>query len=195
MRLAHLKTVLLLLPLLGFGGDAAPDIITGQGSDDAKGRPILDQYNTDTLSSSLNGGSGAYEWQQGVTAGITGQLSRLALYVVLAPDIGETASTQISVSVGPPWRAGAPAWMTVTAPVVSGWNSFDLSKAKIFVTAGDEYVIGIHGQSASNFNPAFGISYGDQYVGGDLFLNGSTAGSEGNDLLFRTYVKQQRSGR
>ena len=49
-----------------------------------------------------------------------------------------------------------------------------------------------HGQSEFNFNPGIGISYDEQYPGGDLFVNGSSAESEGNDLLFRTYVRPKR---
>jgi hypothetical protein len=71
----------------------------------------------------------------------------------------------------------------------SGWNTFDLSKAWIFIDVGDEYAIGSHGQSGSNFNPGFGVSYDDQCPGGNLFVNGSSAESEGNDLLFRAYVR------
>jgi len=37
---------------------------------EATGKPILDQFNPGTLSSTINGGSAAYRWQQGVTAGI-----------------------------------------------------------------------------------------------------------------------------
>jgi hypothetical protein len=186
LPMRHLNTVLILFPLLSVATGA--DSNATSSATEGRERSILDQYNTDTLNSTLNGGASPYEWQQGVTAGITGQLTRIALYVVIDPQYGATATTEVSVSLGAPWQSGAPAWMTVRAPVRSGWNTFNVSKAKIFLTAGDHYVIGIHGQSAYNFNPAFGVSYGNQYSGGELFLNGTTAGSEGNDLLFRTYV-------
>jgi len=39
------------------------------------------------------------------------------------------------------WEIGTPAWAT-TAVLSSGWNTFDLAKAKILVDVGDEYVIG-----------------------------------------------------
>jgi len=157
---------------------------------EATGRPILDQFNT-VISSSINGGSAAYEWQQGITAGIAGQLTRIDLFVTIDPSLGEMAPTELSVKLGSPWQNGATEWVT-TAVLSSGWNTFDLAKAKIFLEVGDEYAIGIHGQSQDNFNPGFGISYDDQYPGGDLFLNGSSAESEGNDLLFRTYVRAKR---
>ena len=158
---------------------------------DATGKPILDQFNTATLSSTLNGGSTAYQWQQGITAGIAGQLMRIDLYVDIAPAFGDVVATEVSVTLGSPWGSGTPAW-TSTEILRSGWNTFDVAKAKIFVDVGDEYAIGIHGQSQNNFNPGFGFSKDDQYPGGDLFLNGSNAESVGNDLLFRTYVRAKR---
>ena len=158
---------------------------------EATGKPILDQFNPGTLSSTINGGSAAYEWQQGITAGIAGQLTRIDLFVDINPGLGEVSATELSVTLGSPWQSSAPSW-TNTAILRSGWNTFDLAKAKIFVDVGDEYAIGIHGQSEFNFNPGFGISYDEQYPGGDLFVNGSSAESEGNDLLFRTYVRPKR---
>ena len=158
---------------------------------EATGKPILDQFNPGTLSSTINGGSAAYEWQQGITAGIAGQLTRIDLFVAIDAALGEVSATEVSLRLGSPWEIGTPAW-TTTAVLSSGWNTFDLAKAKILVDVGDEYVIGIHGQSEFNFNPGIGISYDEQYPGGDLFVNGSSAESEGNDLLFRTYVRPKR---
>src|SRR5262245_6068278 len=126
---------------------------------EATGRPLLDQFNTAILSSTINGGSAAYSWQQGVTAGISGQLTRIDLFVEINPSLGDATATELSVTLGAPWQGGAPAW-ALTAVLRSGWNSFDLAKAKIFVDVGDEYAIGIHGQGDTNFNPGFGISYG-----------------------------------
>jgi hypothetical protein len=104
-------------------------------------------------------------------------------------DVGETAATQVSITAGGPWQGGTPAW-TTTAVLEEGWNTFNVTSAKIFVSAGEEFTIGIHGQSVVHqFNPGVGFSKGDQYAAGELFMNGSTVGSEGNDLLFRTYVK------
>jgi hypothetical protein len=158
---------------------------------EATGKPILDQFNPGTLSSTINGGSAAYEWQQGITAGIAGQLTRIDLFVDINAALGKVSETELSVTLGSPWQSGTPAWAT-TAVLRQGWNTFDLAKAKIFVDVGDEYAIGIHGQSEFNFNPGIGISYDEQYPGGDLFVNGSSAESEGNDLLFRSYVRPRR---
>jgi hypothetical protein len=121
-----------------------------------------------TLNSTINGGSAAYQWQQGITTGIAGQLTRIDLFVDIDPRFGEVSATELSVTLGPPWQTGIPAW-TTTAILKAGWNTFDLSKAKIFVDVGDEYAIGIHGQSQDNvFNPGFAISYDEQYPGGRL---------------------------
>ena len=150
---------------------------------EATGKPILDQFNTGIPNSSINGGSTAYEWQQGVTAGIAGQLTRIDLFVVIDAALGEVSATEFSVRLGSPWNSSTPVWAT-TAVLGQGWNTFDLAKAKIFVDVGVEYAIGIHGQSEFNFNPGIGISYDEQYPGGDLFVNGSSAESEGNDCCF-----------
>lgn len=174
-------------------------IISANGfaqSVDSKGR-VLDQSNDEVLSSYLNGGSQPYQWQQGVTAGINGQLVRLALFVGDMDTFGDAVTTQLSISLGAPWRSDDPVWGIRTTLHAGGWNTFDLTKAKIYVAAGDQYTIGIHGESATTFSPAFGFSSDNQYSGGDLFLNGTpsnseTAGFEGNDLLFRTYVNPQR---
>ena len=70
----------------------------------------------------------------------------------------------------------------------AGWHTFNVANAKIFVTAGDEFTIGIQGQGV-NFNPGFRMSYDEQYPAGQLFRNGNIdVGSEAKDLLFLTYV-------
>jgi hypothetical protein len=155
----------------------------------------MDQYNADFLlfDSTVNGGSADYEWQQGVTAGVAGQLTRLAVYVATSELYGETADTEVSLWLGPPWQTDAAVWSTTAKGLKSGWATFNLNDAKIFVEQGDEYSIGIRGQSESDFNPGIGISWGDAYPGGDLFLNGGSA--EGVDLLFRTYVSPKRTPR
>lgn len=151
----------------------------------ASAAPILDQQNIG-VSSTINGGSTAYAWQQGVTAGITGQLTRIDLFVELLVDAGATAATEVSVNLGAPWQPDASDWSTVSV-LVAGWNSFDLTSAAIHVTAGTQFAIGVHGQSAQNFNPGIAISYGSQYAGGALFLNGASDVAA-NDMNFRTYV-------
>ena len=148
------------------------------------GRPVLDQFNTGLPDSSINGGEAVYARQQGVTVGISGQLTRIDLYVRVN---GVTAPTELSVSLGPPWQFGTAVW-SVTVDLAPGWNTINLSKEKIFMQAGDEFVIGVHGQS-NIFDPGINISYGDRYPGGDLYLNGSL-NSDVNDMMFRTYVKQ-----
>lgn len=159
---------------------------------EANGRPILDQFNTAFASGTVNGGSELYQWQQGITAGIAGHLTRIDLYVYIDPAFGDTVASDVSITLGSPGGSDTPAWTTTTAVLRTGWNTFDVAKAKIFVDVGDEYAIGIHGHSQSNFNPGFGFSSDDEYPGGDLFLNGSTAEHVGDDLLFRTYVRPKR---
>ena len=156
------------------------------------GKPLLDQFNPGTLASTINGGSSPYKWQQGVTAGIAGQLTRIDLFVVIDAVFGEVVPTEVSVTLGAPWQEGAPVWST-PATLRSEWNTFNMSNAKIFLDVGDEYAIGIHGESQDNFNPGVAISYDEQYPAGDLFLNGSSTESVGRDLLFRTYVRRKHA--
>jgi len=151
-------------------------------------RPVVDQSNTEVLSSLINGGSSAYRWEQGITAGVSGRLTQITLYVGLLNDVGETAPTRVWISLGAAGQSGDPVW-TTTDVLDAGWHTFHVTNARIFFTAGEEYTIGIQGQSANDFNPGFGISYNDQYPAGHLFLNGSIVGSEANDLLFQTYVQ------
>jgi hypothetical protein len=193
MCLCRRFATLLFVVLVAVGFAFVSKITAAESAPEATGRPILDQHNTEVLSSTINGGTAAYEWQQGITVGIGGQLTRIALYVVIDEEsYGETVATTLSLRLGSPWQNDAPVW-TVTEVLRPGWNTFTLTNQKIFVDVGDEYAIGIHGQSSgNNFNPGFAISYEDQYPGGDLFLNGSSAETEGNDLVFRTYVRPKR---
>lgn len=155
------------------------------------GHSILDQSNAEALSSAINGGSSAYEWQQGITVGVAGQLTRISIYVLVDEgNWGPNGPTQLSVALGAPWQSGAPVWH-ITAMLQNGWNVFDVSKARIAVEIGDELTLGVHGEGGSNFNPGIGISYADQYPGGDLLMNGSVSSEK--DILFRTYVSPKRS--
>jgi hypothetical protein len=153
------------------------------------GKPLLDQFNVGEAGGALNGGSTPLKWQQEVTAGIAGQLTRLDLFVVIDPSVGETSATEVAVTLGAVGQEGQLVWST-TEVLRSGWNTFDLSKAKIFLEAGQEYAISIQGQSADSFNPGIAFSAGDVYPAGELFLNGSIDIYEGYDMLFRTYVRR-----
>ena len=103
----------------------------------ASATPILDQQNT-VMSSQLNGGSVAYAWQQGITAGLTGQLTTIEVFA-----FGTAGTTQLFVNLGAPWQSDVNDWSTV-ALINPGWNSFDLTTANIFLHAGDQFVLGFH---------------------------------------------------
>src|SRR5215204_4273215 len=135
------------------------------------GKPLLDQFNPGEIGGLLYGGADSLAWQQGVTAGIAGQLTRLDLFVVNDPDYADNKITEVSVTLGPAGEVGTLVWST-TEELRAGWNTFDLSKAKIFLNEGAEYAIGIHGQSATDLNPGIAFSDGEEYPAGDLFLNG-----------------------
>jgi len=149
----------------------------------------LDQQNT-IIDSQLNGGSSAYTWEQGITAGLTGLLTAIDVFAFIDASLGAPGQTQVFVNLGTPWQSDANNWSTITT-LKAGWNSFDLTSAHIFITAGQQFVIGIQGQGQTTFNPGMGVSYGEQYTGGALFLNGVRDVS-GNDLDFRTYIDSVR---
>jgi len=148
--------------------------------------PILDQQNVFVEDAFLNGGTSAWVWQQGITAGLTGQLTRIELLACICPQEGDLASTQVSVNLGGPWQLDANAW-SIVATLSEGWNSFDLTGASIFLTAGDVFTVGVQGQSESNFSPGIAFSYHYRYDGGALYSNG-VPDAPSNDMNFRTYV-------
>jgi hypothetical protein len=176
----HLRSGLIgVVGLVGFVALLTPGAAHGSPIL-VSGAPILDQSNT-LHSSDLNGGSDAYEWQQGITAGVAGQLTEFDLFA------DEAGPTQVSLFFTAPWNASPAAWSTIAA-LNAGWNAFDVTAAAVFVSVGQQFAIGVHGQGNDIFPPAISFSYGDQYTAGALYVNGSTAESIGNDMNFRTYV-------
>src|SRR4051812_28123307 len=71
------------------------------------GKPLLDQFNPGDLFGLVNGGSAAHKWQQGVTAAIAGQLTRMDLFVGLDPTFAGPSATEVSVTLGAPWQESA----------------------------------------------------------------------------------------
>lgn len=148
----------------------------------AKGAMMLDQANDVVGPVSFNGGSTGLTWQQGVTAGLSGTLSRIELFFN-----GESLASGIDffINLGAPWQADAHDYTTVPT-LVSGWNSIDVSSAGMIVNPGDQFVIGLHGLDNS-FNPSFRGTDGTAYAGGSVYLNGSPYVLD-YDMNFRTYV-------
>ena len=102
------KTALFALLLVaGSVTGARTDLIADQRANSAKPKPAgnLDQSNTVAPDSAINGGHLDYYWQQGITAGMKGQLTQIALYAAVSS--GEEAATEVSVTLGAPWQTGA----------------------------------------------------------------------------------------
>lgn len=120
--------------------------------------------------------------QQEVTAGLTGQLSRVAFYA-----IGDVP-IELFVRDGAPWQVGPKAFsMVVTPPNATGFYTVDVLSAGLAVTAGQPFTVGLAGVSSTRaFNSKF--SPLDPYAGGMMYVNGVPYSNGFADLVFRTYV-------
>jgi len=144
---------------------------------------VLDQQNLgfNTPPSDFNGGNAAFEWQQGVTAGLSGLLSQIDIYAVTA------GTTRLFLNQGAPWQADTDDFST-NAVLAVGWNSFDVSGAGISVVPGFQFVIGISGLSVI-YDPGISMN-SDGYLGGDLYFQGAPfVTNHPWDMNFRSYVE------
>jgi hypothetical protein len=130
--------------------------------------PVLDQSNT-----AINAGfcASSCNWQQTITAGMTGKLTGVALYG------NGTATVRIGQAAG--FNAGN--WAgTVVGATVNQNNIIDLSSFNIFVTAGQSFVVD-YLNGSGGLSGTFGTPHGM------LYLNGSSFGTDWA-LGYRTYV-------
>jgi hypothetical protein len=98
--------------------------------------PMLDQYNGP--GASVFGAAPTDNWQQVVTAGMSGTLSSISLY-----SFGGPTSFTVYIDVGLPWHSGANTFETeVTRPWGMEWFSIDVSSAHIQLTTGMHFIIG-----------------------------------------------------
>ena len=71
-------------------------------------------------------------------------------------------------------------------PINDSWNSIDLSSANFFVDIGDQFTIALSG-----FDPVGNLFKGvggNQYSGGELWLDGQVFFGGEVDMTFTTYV-------
>jgi hypothetical protein len=128
--------------------------------------PVLDQSNPATNASYCN-----CNWQQTITAGMTGKLTGVALY--------GNGSTTVRIGLAPGYNANN--WAgTVVGATVNQDNIIDLSSFNIFVTAGQSFVVDYF-----NGNGLLSGTYGTPH--GMLYLNGSSF-STNWAIGYRTYV-------
>jgi len=108
--------------------------------------------------------NGSFEWQQQVTAGLSGQLAGITLYDIY----GETAT--VSIGIGDAFTNSFVFSESVSLNGgSSGWNPgstfIDTSAANIILTAGERFVIDESGASLP-----YSIDFANSsYTGGDLY--------------------------
>ncbi len=182
---AVFAAALLLVPALALPASAATD--------------ALDQSQM-TVSAQLPDGvfgnpaaGGAMEAQT-FTAGVTGQLDRVEVYVSSntgtdALDVAIEGTATISNFAGtftaPDGTALASA--TVTPASTAGWVDVPLPTA-VGITAGTQYAIVLSTSSAAFFN-VYGVSGTTAYAGGQaIHYGGGQWYPQGAELAFQTYV-------
>jgi hypothetical protein len=139
--------------------------------------PVLDQFND--AQASVFGVAPTDNWQQGVTAGISGTLSSISLY-----SYGGPTTFTVYINLGYPWQSDANDFETqVTRPWGAQWFSIDVSAANIQLTNGTHYVIGAEGESM-----LYGSDY--TYTRGRLWsrLGSNPPSISSGDLAFATYM-------
>jgi len=156
--------------------------VAGSASLDAA---VLDQVN-DQPSTVISYGLNAFEWQQEVVAGMTGQLVGVELF-------GQTGGLDMTVfiSSGPAWAGQPGHTTTVNAPYGAGavWMYADFAAADIDLTANETFVIGVVGPLHQGNSDLRGTTQ-DKYSEGDFYQDGAlVAGSTDYDLMFRTYME------
>lgn len=153
---------------------------------------VLDQVSYDGSEfGSMNASWNQLSWQQGVTAGLSGQLTQVDLFLVLDPD-----TFFFNISLGAPGQTSAPVFTTLlsfTPTDTSNWYSINVSSADIVLAAGQQFTIGILGNNPECCHGGLGFSRNDPYASGVLWLNGAPfqvdPGPVGDsDMFFRTYV-------
>jgi hypothetical protein len=141
---------------------------------------MIDQVNTPHTDTAIS----AYAtdiWHQEIIAGVSGYLAGVDLW-------WEWPWRQKLADRMPPnWiNISLNGWSTVAEfETIEAWNYVDLSPAKLWLDAGDVFLLGIRNGSD---NTSLGASYFDSYVG-DLLFNGEPYVTDQFDFAFRTYVK------
>lgn len=151
--------------------------------------PMLDQSNTVSAGDifSLVSGSTTVSYQQGITAGLSGQLTQIDFFAGTETAAGNSAL--VTINLGAPLQTDTPDFSSMFAASGPGWNSVDLTAASIFLTAGDVFTLGIEGIGGGI--PTLQGSVNAAYDGGEMFADvGSQIFALGPyiDLTFQTYV-------
>ncbi|MDR4498246.1 MAG: hypothetical protein MRK02_10055 [Candidatus Scalindua sp.] len=147
-----------------------------------KNQPIIDQEQNAFITTAYNADHEAFNWQQGVTTTVAGQLTGIDLRLYAG-----TAS--LYINLGRPWQSGASiAIITYSSTLLNpDWDHIDLTSANIFLGRNQRFVIGIKG---TNGGLGFYGSSQNPYAGGSLYLNGTQYLDGMHDMAFRTYMNQ-----
>lgn len=160
--------------------------MVGNSSQVACAAPVLDQSSPNS-NAGFNA-SPSNHWQEGVSAGMSGMLSRVEVYALGA------GTADLYINLGDPWQTDANEFSTSLVAASEGWVTIDTSAAGIHVDAGDAFVIGIDGADGGVW---LGGSYwlpNGGYDAGGAWLNGGSYADGGWDLAFRTYVDSDSTG-
>jgi len=98
----------------------------------------IDQQSSDATSS-IEGCLPEEIWQQRVTAGTFGRLSKVNVYV------SSPGTAKFFVNLGGPWQTDNHDFETTVSSDETGWISIDTYSANINLHPGDQYVIGFQG--------------------------------------------------
>ena len=113
----------MVFPVVGivaFTADAKADTIDQQNTNIAWG------FNNDTT---------LLDYQQGIVAGIGGQLVGFDVYV------GVAGEADFSINLGAPWQTDADDWSATVSFTSTGWQFVDISSAGITLSNGDTFAL------------------------------------------------------
>jgi hypothetical protein len=141
---------------------------------------IPDQVQPDWATNQY-GASATLNWQEEVTAGVSGKLTTVQLWS------GQTTTGSVSINVGSGWQTDANEFTgTITGMGGTNWSSVDVSSANIMLNAGDKFTIGFNGNSVMGVWGSFHSTFTD-YPRGALYVNAGVI-HPNMHFAFRTFM-------
>jgi hypothetical protein len=156
----------------------------------------LDQQQLPEGAGTISADDSSLRWQQGVTAGISGQLTAIQL---MTADSMPNESTQVFVAMGAPWQSSTPVFSTTIhgTGTSEDWITIDTSAANIRLNAGEAFTIGVYGIDGGMWlEGSFPRDPSKSYPGGQLWLSSrgqtpdvyQTDGAN-DSFVFSTYMQ------
>ena len=106
--------------------------------------PILDQQSVGTPTTTYMKAGSNIKWQQGLTVGLTGQLTSMDIWFMT------TEAINVSLYSGAPWQTSSALFTSTFNPLFDQWTNIDVSSAVVNVTAGDFLTIAVDGPMPNN---------------------------------------------